>query len=293
MLKNVGRTFGRTSRYTIRPFRLQRAPDDKQNEKQQEAPAERMASPTSGQNNSLLLASADTSLPYSQSSSQTMGNESSGEAIGTRVEKWLHFDVIRDTNDGITTWWWLALYSGSRLLTNPAVVRLSTTERMLNALWLISDIISVGKLILKFHRQDVRDLLRDPRVQKALNSTPKVVCNKILEELDLEDWGKIDNDEIQKMEMEYPTGSDTEYGILFFVLTVTSDMYSEKRPVRYSGQTLIDDLHKVGDGDQFFDEEKKLAKKWFDDWTNGEAPGNNRKGLVQGMLRLLPNSPGM
>lgn len=144
---------------------------------------------------------------------------------GRRVGHSRNFVLLRDLDDGITSWWWDAVSSAVHLVDKPPAYYVKNAARMLNALALLSDIISIGELVIRHRRAFLSwQLAANNGVRACVTATPGIVCNKIMAELGLCDWGTIG---IDTLEHDIPETSRKKYGVLFLVLAEKSQMFSE------------------------------------------------------------------
>lgn len=200
------------------------------------------------------------------------------------VEQWwgireghsMHAVILRDQENGVKFWWWNAISSATWLIANPKIARLSRREQVLNALVLFSDIISIGDLVL-YHNRDFlkHQVQHNHGITRAVDATPAIMCNLLIEELKLNEWGKIDRSILNVS--EWPERKPEEYGILFFILTEKSSFYKPKASTsqkkvsywnpaqRFSGQEILDRLESC-DGSSEGTDAKTLSEQWLSDW---------------------------
>lgn len=112
---------------------------------------------------------------------------------GRRVGHTKNYVQLRDLEHGISAWWWEAISSEMDLLERPLKYIVKNKARMLNALALLSDIISIGDLVIRYRINLLHmQLSCDRGIQIAVTATPGYMCNALLKALGLDtSWGLI------------------------------------------------------------------------------------------------------
>lgn len=228
---------------------------------------------------------------------------------GYRKRHTKNFVELQDVDEGITSWWWEAVSSANILVAKPLTVHVSNEKRMVNALALISDIISIGDLVLEYRLPFLQHQLKTNKgVQSSVTATPGITCNLIMEKVGLNNWFPIEAEVLESKEYEYPQDRK-KYGMLFLILAEKSNMFSDRKsqseeqcplgdrcqlqeqecdgllqkrriprlsqgePQRISGQYILDELIRHGeiDHDLFICLAEKLVDKWLIDWGCRES----------------------
>lgn len=137
-----------------------------------------------------------------------------------------NFVELQDVDDGITSWWWHAVSSAHMLVAKPLTVHVSNKLRMVNALALISDIISIGDLVLEHRFEFLQHELKTNRgIQASITATPGIMCNMIMEKVGLSNWFPIEAEALIREGYNYPL-ERKKYGMLFLILAEKSSMFA-------------------------------------------------------------------
>lgn len=199
--------------------------------------------------------------------------------------------VLQDVNEGETCWWWYQLSSSECLLQKPKIVQFRDFERRLNAMELISDIYSIGDLVW-MHRGDYLkwSFRSEPAMKEAVESTVGFSCNLVMEQMGLSGWWGSVGSDTSGDGVEFAESSTKKYGLMFFILTVTSELYMSKNKLpsdenenhedykgwgarrhghRLSGQDILDDLECEAKSllpPLFGRKSSETVDKWLRDW---------------------------
>lgn len=212
---------------------------------------------------------------------------------GIRADHSKHSVTLLDLNNGLKAWWWNSVSSATWLIAQPSLARLTWRGSVYEALALLSDIISIGDLVLSLRRDAIMtELLSKCSLEISGRSSPLLARNAILEALEL-DWGPLPFPFNLSSTFKYPRDEPQEYGILFFVLIVKTNMFSmgwgvDKKITnnlslrhimrehgtsmtsnpRISGQEIIDKLEllKCKDEKDFTQKQTNLVDKWLVSW---------------------------
>lgn len=210
------------------------------------------------------------------------------QVYGIRVDHTENHVVLQDEEEGLTWWWWYLLSSSMSMIYKPQtmkIVQFRDPRRMLNALELMSDIISIGDLVLMHRRSYLEWLVKnDATVQAAVGSTVEFTCNLVMKQVGLLDWWGPVGSQILKDGSRFPRRGAKKYGHLLFILTTTSQLFMTKEDRiqddyngwgkrgyrhRLSGQDILDDLESEAQhvGCREFERKcREAVNKWLSDW---------------------------
>lgn len=111
---------------------------------------------------------------------------------GIPIQEFSNFASVQDIDDGKTSWWWSCVSSARHVIARPSRVHLDSGRRVGNALALLSDIISIGDLVLHLHLDVLEWMLQmDHDVRAAVTSAPGLTCTRFVRELELDGWDSI------------------------------------------------------------------------------------------------------
>lgn len=152
---------------------------------------------------------------------------------GERIAHTGHVVMLRDYDSGPEVRWWRLISSGVWLISRPWIVHIDSQAQMLQALELLADIVAIGRLILHFERDFVYEQLKSEPVRKAITGTAGTICNAILVELNLQEWGCFDDSLVTALAQDHFDLKENlarEYGLLFLLLTVKSNIFGGRLP---------------------------------------------------------------
>lgn len=112
----------------------------------------------------------------------------------------------------------------------PRTLQFRDTRRVLNAMELMSDIISIGDLVLMYRHSFLEWLFKnEPTVRAAVGSTVEFTCNLIMKEVGLLEWWGPVGSEVLKGGFKLPRDRPKKYGYILFILTATSQLFLSKK----------------------------------------------------------------
>lgn len=156
-------------------------------------------------------------------------NEEQGRARGRCLEHRSNFMVLENFNKVSEVRWWRSVFSATWIIARPWRVYLNSADDGMQALALLSDIIAIGRLVFKHRLGYVRkQIMRCEKMRKSMRQTAGIVCNAILMEVGLKEWGLIE-EKMFEDNYSFPGERCKRYGLLFIVLTIKSDMYGGRR----------------------------------------------------------------
>lgn len=124
--------------------------------------------------------------------------------------------------------WFRSVSSSTSIIARPWLVYLNTASSSYQALALLSDIISMGRLVLKHRLGYVKhQVIKSEAMRKEMRRTRGMVCRKILEHVGLTEWG-FGEREVFANDLMFPSERCKRYGLLFAVMTINSGIYGEK-----------------------------------------------------------------
>jgi hypothetical protein len=168
-----------------------------------------------------------------------------------------------DMANGKNFLWWRAIVGASRVVARPHDIGLNTQAGAVAALSILSDIVIIGDLLLQHHGDFLAktfnenmndfsdpnraspDLLRSSDYAERMRlrslrhrvETCAVVCNLIINRLQLDGWGPIDH-----RFKKFPVGSSAvrarKYAALFFMVCLESQLFLNI-PKRWCGPDII------------------------------------------------------
>lgn len=192
---------------------------------------------------------------------------------GIRIGHTRNFVLLRDTDHGMTAWWWAAVCSGTRLIADPPLVRLNSQERVLNGLALLADIVCISSLVQRHDALLATLIKSDGAVRSAITGMVGIVCNLMLDELGLDNWGRIGTDMLLE---DYVYRRLHRKKVLFLVLTHYSNIFGppttettgDMNGQRMSAQQIMDTIMESGmmTEHNFSELCKNLVESWLLDW---------------------------
>lgn len=216
------------------------------------------------------------SVAFDSEETERRSNSGTLETIqryGVRIGHTRNFVLLRDRDHGMTAWWWAALSSGTRLVADPSLVHLNSKERVLNGLALLSDIISMSTLLQRYDAFLAELVKSDRGIRSAITGMEGIVCNLMLDELKLDNWGKIRSDMLLE---DYVYRRLHRKKVLFLVLTHHSNLFGPPlsetaggiNGQRLSAQQIMDRIMESGmmTGHNFSELCKNLVETWLCDW---------------------------
>lgn len=195
------------------------------------------------------------------------------QRYGERIGHTRNFVLLRDRDHRMTAWWWAALSSGTRLVADPSLVHLNSKERVLNGLALLSDIISMSTLVQRYDAFLAEQVKSDRGLRSAITGMEGIVCNLMLDQLKLDNWGKIGPDMLLE---NYVYRRLHRKKVLFLLLTHHSNVFGSPlaetaggiNGQRVSAQQIMDRIMESGMMTQhnFSELCKNLVETWLCDW---------------------------
>lgn len=195
------------------------------------------------------------------------------QRYGKRIGHTRNFVLLRDRDHSMTAWWWAALSSGTRLVAEPSLVHLNSKERVLNALALLADIVSISTLVQRYDAFLAAQLKSDRAIRSAITGMEGIVCNLMLDELNLDNWGRIGTDMLLE---NYVYRRLHRKKVLFLVLTHYSNVFGPPTAEtaggmngqRMSAQQIMDTIMESGmmTEHNFSELCKNLVESWLCDW---------------------------
>ena len=145
--------------------------------------------------------------------------------------------------------WYLQLSSAIWLVMQPWTVHLSRPAQVVCALRVISDIMSIGRLIILFRGEviseitDELDFDKDHKAKAALQ-----ICNSIIKEIGLNEWGQLDMEQIRNLETNSYTLDQLGemYSLILLLVIYKSNLFGDWFH-RESGQEETDNFYKFDD----------------------------------------------
>lgn len=145
---------------------------------------------------------------------------------GRREGHTRHCVLLRDVGYGGHGWWFCDVASKLALSRNPASVHVASQAQLLRGLALVADIVAVGDLVLEQTRDYFKwTLLNDDVVRNAVHGRAVRLVNSLMDKIGLDEWGHI-NSTILSSQFQWPCSRPNELGLLLFILTVKSDLFS-------------------------------------------------------------------
>lgn len=191
---------------------------------------------------------------------------------GIRIGHTPNFVFLRDTDHRLTAWWWAGIrFSGTRLVSNPALVRLDHEERVLNGLALVTDIVAISPMLQRYDPFFASLLQNDRKVRGSLSGLESIVCNLMMEELGLQCWGRIS---LSLRHAKYVLQREDRRKVILFVLAVYSNLFfppleqtagdGGREWQRMSAQQILDSVIEGGNLSQ--GDFSKLCRQLIEDW---------------------------
>lgn len=159
--------------------------------------------------------------------------------------------------------WWTLILGAAHVAAHPDSVQLSSQPAVVSALVCAADLVVAGDLVPYFFSRPLRDLLAGDRFQMALRGTPASVANAVMEQVELStQWGRVDAASIA-FAADYDTVSrGRRYGVLFFMLTVSSLLFEWRQPAAVTGLALAERLTSAVEEAEM----RELAMQWLAGW---------------------------
>lgn len=165
---------------------------------------------------------------------------------------------LHDDRNGEPFFWWRSIVDAESIVIEPRRCFLESQTDAIRALTLLCDIVAIGDSVFKlFEKQWEHQFETDTDFGYTLVARPGSECNAIFEEVGLTSWGKLSG------WMAFPDSRAQRYGLLFFMLSGKSHMYS-RSPRRVFGVDVVNEVWKSGDASD-------VTRDWLKGW--GFNPG--------------------
>ena len=137
---------------------------------------------------------------------------------------------VRNLDPVLEQKWYLALSSAVWLVMQPWTVHFSRPAQVICALRVISDIMSIGRLIIAFRGHVIYEIVKELDVENDQKFKAALqTCNSLIKEIGLKEWGQLDKDQIEQFENKSykPEQLGEMYSLILLIVIFKSNLFGD------------------------------------------------------------------
>lgn len=189
-----------------------------------------------------------------------------GAVVAHCADEWHRTEAAR---------WFFLIHCAAHLVAKPELVHLTSADEVITGLVLAAEVVMMGDLVIHTCLVPLAGALADLHVGRTMVGDQGRVVNTILQEVGLAaDWGHVA--ETVARYGEYAPKEETSrglrYGPLFFLLSVSSKMFTDHDETAPTGADLIKRLQDMGSEVVDHESARNLARAWLTGWGMDLGP---------------------